>query len=291
MCSEASTSPPCARGAQTGVRAGRAVGTGGLPSPPPAAGLGTWRHRCTGPLTGSNQRQPCCRTPTPCRIEGCQHRRLLEEGKRKGCALGTARHRERCRALPSQPSGFLWGLLGRGCWGEPGRAPVTPLQGMKEARKWPEQQPSCGWLCPWQHPHGLGPTPQGGDGHPYSPHEGQRCPRCHCPAAAKGASSGTAPPCAAPPHAPVSAPKRGTATLSGAGPAVPETGAPAEGAAEAPPGQRSRVPSPSNWADPCPCFPSLSPGEGAEPCPPPSPSSIYKNTLLWEGGAQELSVQ
>lgn len=179
MCSEASTSPPCARGAQTGVRAGRAVGTGGLPSPPPAAGLGTWRHRCTGPLTGSNQRQPCCRTPTPCRIEGCQHRRLLEEGKRKGCALGTARHRERCQALPSQPSGFLWGLLGRGCWGEPGRAPVTPLQGMKEARKWPEQQPSCGWLCPWQHPHGLGPTPQGGDGHPYSPHEGQRCPRCH----------------------------------------------------------------------------------------------------------------
>lgn len=118
MCSEASTSPPCARGAQTGVRAGRAVGTGGLSSPPPAAGLGMWGHRCMGPLTGSNQRQSCCRTPTPCRIEGCQHRRLLEEGKRKGCALGTARHRERCQALPSQPSGFLWGLLG-GAWQGP----------------------------------------------------------------------------------------------------------------------------------------------------------------------------
>lgn len=230
MCSEASTSPPCAHGAQTGVRTGRAVGTGGSPSPPPAAGPGTRRHRRTGPLAGSSRRQPCCRTTTPCRlppcrIEGWQHRRLLEEGKMKGCALGRARRREQCRALPSWPSGLSRGLLGGARQG-----PCDPSP-RHEGGEEMAGAAALVWLAvPLAAPSWAGSHTAGRGRPPLQPvRRTAVSPLSHCPAAAKGASSGTAPPCAggAPPHAPVSAPTRGTATLSRAGPAVPETGAPA----------------------------------------------------------------
>lgn len=52
--------------------------------------------------------------------------------------------------------------------------------------------------------------------------------------------------------------------------------------------RRSKGPRSCRRTDPSPSSPSPARGGGVEPRPPPAPSSIYENTLLWKWDVQEL---
>lgn len=219
-----------------------------------------------GGTTGSGGAHPCRGPPASPPPHGC-----LSDSRRQGAWR---------RPLP-----------GRGRLDGPGSVWGAPGAGLKE-RKAEMKATFGGWLSSAQEESAvLAPPPsdQGltvaaaaesthgvGEGAEGSLAESPCTPLMHCPIL--GASP-----------RPVA---RSTQHLRRAGPRPAGRARPPLRAARSTRASHG-LPSPCPPSRLCPVAakPSSLHGEGAEPQPPPAPSSIYENTLLWKWDVQELSVQ